>query len=528
MKSKLKFWTPKAKIKTHKTNVSYNVFKKVKQNKPLKSNINFKLNPKYFRTPSEKKLIKTNPWGDKDGDLVPNWVDCKPYNRMKQGKSKFLIKQIGQQLWGRDPSKKKIINLDTEIKKDIYNGRYYTEWDLAKDIAKKPEHIEKFRDVKMVPGPSLIKDRLNSFGQTIVSSNIKLGIEEASKYKSKEQELLNQLKEVPEGHSLMGISPVQLKSSFKGNREDASSMFVLLHEVGHKEDSKKYGEKYRDLPRSSVEDEADRLAAKYLQESKNLRTNNQPAPEILGYIDQGTSIKQDTTQTQIKTKKPGRYISPKERAEKYIRYKLGDTNIVTIEKERNLRASAIGEMKDIQMQKQQRRQKGSEPYVLQEGLTPQIQKRSQLRRQKIKRIKSMRLPKTDMPQSAQQLFEGIPEYNPKEKRYQYTKEELGPSPMQKEEDVDLLIENIKRERKQGRQPKYREDVMTYTYDKDTGETLDYDIKEGYTRNPTAEDILVGKEEKEISAEDILKDIEKEDNPVIPNNYETGESNEEKK
>ena len=37
------------------------------------------------RNASERKLIRKNPWGDRDGDQIPNWVDCKPYNRKKQG-----------------------------------------------------------------------------------------------------------------------------------------------------------------------------------------------------------------------------------------------------------------------------------------------------------------------------------------------------------------------------------------------------------------------------------------------------------
>lgn len=36
------------------------------------------------RTIQEKKLIAKNPWGDKDKDKVPNYMDCKPMNKKKQ------------------------------------------------------------------------------------------------------------------------------------------------------------------------------------------------------------------------------------------------------------------------------------------------------------------------------------------------------------------------------------------------------------------------------------------------------------
>ena len=36
------------------------------------------------RTSQEKKLIAKNPWGDKDKDKVPNYMDCRPMNKKKQ------------------------------------------------------------------------------------------------------------------------------------------------------------------------------------------------------------------------------------------------------------------------------------------------------------------------------------------------------------------------------------------------------------------------------------------------------------
>ena len=60
-------------------------FKQSLKNKPIKLKFfNTKSFPK--RSQKEWKLIDKNPFGDTDGDRVPNWFDCKPLNKKKQGK----------------------------------------------------------------------------------------------------------------------------------------------------------------------------------------------------------------------------------------------------------------------------------------------------------------------------------------------------------------------------------------------------------------------------------------------------------
>jgi hypothetical protein len=47
------------------------------------------------RNVKENKLIREKPFGDKDGDGVANYLDCKPLNKKKQD---FWMQQTGA--WG--------------------------------------------------------------------------------------------------------------------------------------------------------------------------------------------------------------------------------------------------------------------------------------------------------------------------------------------------------------------------------------------------------------------------------------------
>ena len=78
---------------------------------------NFFLNLKKYpkRTKKEIRLIDKNPWGDKDGDKVPNIFDCKPLDKNKQAWGK-------QVAWNKDTQEKlTVIPEDTtlDVKKSL-------------------------------------------------------------------------------------------------------------------------------------------------------------------------------------------------------------------------------------------------------------------------------------------------------------------------------------------------------------------------------------------------------------------------
>jgi hypothetical protein len=82
------------RLKSKKARPFLNPFKLKPISKPKYVNqvkltmpVHSKVIPKvpYKRTQPERSLIKKHPWGDKDGDGVPNWIDCKPFDRKKQG-----------------------------------------------------------------------------------------------------------------------------------------------------------------------------------------------------------------------------------------------------------------------------------------------------------------------------------------------------------------------------------------------------------------------------------------------------------
>jgi hypothetical protein len=108
MKTKPKnitFWKPiKSKRKIVRPRTKHNNFV---------PNI-FKIKPDYKRTIREKKLIKTNPWGDKDGDGVPNWIDCKPFDRKRQHLKPYKFKAITEQ------GKEHVFRYKTKSQADIH------------------------------------------------------------------------------------------------------------------------------------------------------------------------------------------------------------------------------------------------------------------------------------------------------------------------------------------------------------------------------------------------------------------------
>jgi hypothetical protein len=134
--------------------------------------VNIKLYPK--RTMQEIRLIDKKPFGDRDKDRVPNFFDCKPMNRKKQGRAILAIESAGMDLFGHKPSKtlspilKQVYNKELKKRQEILEGirflekskkinletqnKQFTEWDVAKFFAMHPEHLKKARRVDWMMG----------------------------------------------------------------------------------------------------------------------------------------------------------------------------------------------------------------------------------------------------------------------------------------------------------------------------------------------------------------------------------------
>jgi hypothetical protein len=270
------FWKPQKRLRKQKKIV-----------RPIHSYSIFKLKPTYKRTTVEKRLIKTNPWGDRDGDGVPNWIDCKPFDRKKQGKSKLLIESISKELWGRKPSKKVKINSNIESETrylaKLHNAdnnivKRYSEYELAKDIAKRPEHIAKIREVKIMPGPDTVSSEELGVGGQMVSKYAINMIKHAP-INSNYYENINSLAFYNEGKNVIGVSKIQVPKIL-------SPKDIILHELGH---SKHFNEDPQNfdliIDKRFKEEKADKYAKEWLQESKDLRTDVEPVTEVLQSYD---------------------------------------------------------------------------------------------------------------------------------------------------------------------------------------------------------------------------------------------------
>ena len=248
------------------------------------------MKPNYKRTPIERKLIRKNPWGDRDRDLVPNWIDCKPLNKNKQGKSRLLIESIGQELWNRSPNKK--LNPEAQRRYLQFKNSYYpnnkkniaiTEYKIAKYFAKHPEHLEKVRNVRVLPGPDIaFAQRFKVLGTHSGSGSIGSRYSRYYQHHPKKYTKTFIDEVIKEGEkSIIGITPHK--------RLDEETIHglgrTILHELGHAEDNKKSKESkfIKNAPQKEEAAEDYRLLYEY--ESKKLKEPKTKTPHLISTLD---------------------------------------------------------------------------------------------------------------------------------------------------------------------------------------------------------------------------------------------------
>lgn len=83
--------------------ITINSFWKPVKSKQMKAVRNYgmpNLNKYPRRTSQENKLIKTNPYGDRDGDGVMNYFDCRPLDKKQD--SKMLRREVAKRVFGAE------------------------------------------------------------------------------------------------------------------------------------------------------------------------------------------------------------------------------------------------------------------------------------------------------------------------------------------------------------------------------------------------------------------------------------------
>jgi len=121
------------------------------------------------RTKAELNLIDRNPWRDSDKDRVPNWFDCRPLNRKKQGTNILLMTEIAKtlrpktKLYGKTISISKARKYRAEVhklikeaspkryKKEIESGKVklVSPYDIVRVFAKDPTLYSKYKEGKL-------------------------------------------------------------------------------------------------------------------------------------------------------------------------------------------------------------------------------------------------------------------------------------------------------------------------------------------------------------------------------------------